>query len=551
MKDAFRASMAWVHTWAGLLVCWVLLLIFAAGTASYYRNEITLWMQPELHAIAPSQDSQAHMAERAVIALQQRAPDAKQWFIGFPSERSQGLQIFWEDKLPPGVEPTRERFHDVMLNPDTGLPLEVRETKGGNFFYRLHFDLHYLPVTLARWIVGFCAMFMLVALITGVIIHRRIFKDFFTFRPGKGQRSWLDAHNITGVLALPYHLMITYTGLMLLMYLYMPTPIVVAYQGNNQAFFGELFREEPAPEPSGRAAKLTSIGNLVTQAQHIWRGSEGDGSHAKVDHMHINNPNDAAASVSMDKAGDGGLIESGMSLTFDGVSGKLLHEVDAEQRAVVQTATAMRSLHEANFAQPLLRALFFISGLGGCLMIASGAVLWTVKKRQAQARRLASGLPPTWGLRLVEGLNLGVIAGLPIAFATFFWANRILPVGLAARDEWEIHCVFIAWAAVLLLAQWRPGRPGRHMWQLMLWLGGLMWLALPVLNAMLTPQSALLTTLRQGPAAVAGLDITAMLLGAGICFAAWRSGKVRSQSSNPRRSARPERRPELAETEVA
>jgi len=541
MKDAFRASMAWVHTWAGLLVCWVLLLIFAAGTASYYRNEITLWMQPELHAIAPSQDSQAHMAERAVIALQQRAPDAKQWFIGFPNERSQGLQIFWEDKLPPGVEPTRERFHDEMLNPDTGLPLEVRETKGGDFFYRLHFDLHYLPVTLARWIVGFCAMFMLVALITGVIIHRRIFKDFFTFRPGKGQRSWLDAHNITGVLALPYHLMITYTGLMLLMYLYMPTPIVVAYQGNNQAFFGELFREEPAPEPSGRPTTLTSIAGLVNEAQRIWQGAEGG---ANVDHMHINNPNDAAASVSLDKAGNAGLIESGMSLTFDGVSGKLLHEVDAEQRAVVQTATAMRSLHEANFAQPLLRALFFISGLGGCLMIASGAVLWTVKKRQAQAKRLASGLPPTWGLRLVEGLNLGAIAGLPIAFATFFWANRMLPMGLAAREEWEIHCVFIAWAAVLLLAQWRPGR---HMWQLMLWLGGLMWLALPVLNAMLTPQSALLTTLQHGPVAVAGFDITAMLLGAAICFAAWRTGKVRSQVRNPQRSAPPE----LAETEVA
>ncbi|MFP3787432.1 PepSY-associated TM helix domain-containing protein, partial [Burkholderia sp. SIMBA_024] len=77
--------------------------------------------------------------------------------------------------------------------------------------YRLHFDLHYLPVVCARYIVRCCAMFMLVPIISGIITHKKIFKDFFTFRPGKGQRSWLDFHNASAVLALPYHAMITYT----------------------------------------------------------------------------------------------------------------------------------------------------------------------------------------------------------------------------------------------------------------------------------------------------------------------------------------------------
>ena len=38
-----------------------------------------------------------------------------------------------------------------------------------------------MPVLLAP--VGLAGMFMLVALVTGIIIHKRIFKDFFTFRP--------------------------------------------------------------------------------------------------------------------------------------------------------------------------------------------------------------------------------------------------------------------------------------------------------------------------------------------------------------------------------
>ena len=44
MKEGFRQSMAWLHTWAGLLVCWILFLVFVAGTASYFRDEISLWM---------------------------------------------------------------------------------------------------------------------------------------------------------------------------------------------------------------------------------------------------------------------------------------------------------------------------------------------------------------------------------------------------------------------------------------------------------------------------------------------------------------------------
>lgn len=49
MKETFFRSMTWMHTWAGLAVCWLLLLIFFAGSLSYFRHEISLWSKPELH----------------------------------------------------------------------------------------------------------------------------------------------------------------------------------------------------------------------------------------------------------------------------------------------------------------------------------------------------------------------------------------------------------------------------------------------------------------------------------------------------------------------
>jgi len=212
MKNGFRQSMAWLHTWTGLLVGWLLLLIFMAGTASYYREEISRWMRPELPSNQVSIDV---AAQRAVDYLQANAAQAGNWFVTLPQPRNPAMQMFW--RLPPELaDPSRGRrggFGEATLDPNTGQALKARETRGGDFFYRLHFDLHYIPVLWARYLVGFCAMFMLVAIITGVITHKKIFKDFFTFRKDKGLRSWLDFHNVSAVMALPYHAMITYTGI--------------------------------------------------------------------------------------------------------------------------------------------------------------------------------------------------------------------------------------------------------------------------------------------------------------------------------------------------
>src|SRR3546814_1216143 len=81
----------------------------------------------------------------------------------------------------------------------------------------------------ARWLVGIAAMAMLVAILSGIVTHKKILADFFLLRFGKGQRSWLDAHNASSVLFLPFILMITYTGLVSLATHYMPWGIAANY----------------------------------------------------------------------------------------------------------------------------------------------------------------------------------------------------------------------------------------------------------------------------------------------------------------------------------
>jgi hypothetical protein len=159
-------------------------------------------------------------------------------------------------------------------------------------------------------------------------------------------------------------------------------------------------------------------------------------------------------------------------------------------------------------------------------MVGTGLILWAVKERQKHAKVLAKGGRVSFGLRLVDGLNLGTIAGVPIALASYFWANRLLPVELADRPAMEAAMFFTGWgiAAVLALA-W----PARRMWQVLLGVGGVMFAGLPVLNAF-TTDSHLGYSLAHGLTQIASFDIVVVLLGALLLFAAKRMGTARGKN---------------------
>ncbi len=501
MKNGFRQSMSWVHTWGGLSVGWVLFFVFLTGTTGYFDTEIDRWMKPEL-----PKDT-ATMAQSLAVAearLQQKAESAERWFISPPTNRDNpNLRIFWQ---MPGEDGKRGVTGNELLDSNTGDPLSGRATGGGQTLYRMHYALHYLPTNVAYWIVGICSMFMLVAIVTGVVIHKKIFKDFFTFRPQKGQRSWLDMHNLLSVTALPFHFMITYSGLIFFAFTYMPLIVASSYGTGDDAerkFFDELFAEDNKVERANSPANLASLSAMVAIAEARWGENQ-------VRYLDIANPGDANARVSIGRQLDSPLRAS-PELVFDGTTGELLNDRAAATSAPRTVRDTFLGLHEGLFANTALRWLYFLSGLLGTAMIATGMILWTVKRRPAQLKK-ANG--PDFGHRLVESLNLGTIIGLPIAIAAYFWANRLLPVDFSARSQWEVHVMFLVWLATLLYPLSRNIMRG---WVDLLWLAAAAYGLLPMINA-LTTDRHLANSITQGDWLFASVDLTFLVTG--ILFAA-------------------------------
>jgi uncharacterized iron-regulated membrane protein len=508
-----RQTMSDVHTWTGLLAGWILYAMFLTGTVSYFKDEISQWMRPDVPPQAQVADP-AELAPRLVETMARLAPASPQWSIGFPDERSPTANAFWRGG---------KRFESATFDPVTAQPIEVRDTTGGEFFYRFHFQLHYMPVLWGRWIASICAMFMLVAIVTGVITHKKIFVDFFTFRWGKGQRSWLDAHNALSVFGLPFHLMITYTGLVTLMLMLMPWGGDAAFKdrGARQALQSELSAFVPAGKPSGEKAPIAPVADMIRQAQERW------GQHG-VGRITINNPGDTASRVMVVRADNQRVSVSPQYLLFNGTSGQLLDTKDSVG-AAAETRGVMYALHLGRFGDLPLRWLYFLVSLAGTAMVGSGLVMWTVKRRA----KLANPDKPYLGFRLVERLNIASVAGLSVAMVAFFYGNRLLSETLADRKDWEVHVFFMVWGATLLYAMLRPAKRG---WIELLWLAAALLLALPILNAMTTDRG-LWNSIAAGDWVFAGFDLAMLAFAALHAWLAIRTARHRPKVKPVRKTA--------------
>ncbi|MBX3303741.1 MAG: PepSY domain-containing protein [Nitrospira sp.] len=403
--------MNWLHTYSGLLFGWALFAVFFTGTLTVFDNEMTDWMQPELQ--------EATAKERERSALDEIAPASTLLVRQVGNENT---DVFSKHPLTLMVKLQKNRgFSGQTTDPETGELIIFRDTQGGDFFYHFHHGL--LLGFPGAWIVATAGMVMLVSLTTGLSVHRRSFRDLLVFRPQFfPHRTWLDAHNLTGLLVLPFHLMITVTGLLIFWSIY-------------------------------------------------------------------------------------------VSAEFQFLS------ADSLALSLVST------LHFVQFGGVSLRWLYFFMGLVASIMIATGLVMWVIKRRKYYLQR-----PVPLSYRLVESLNVTTLAGLPVATAAFLWANRLLPVTLPGRSHWEEGCFFLAWGLCFIHSLLRRGP---FAWKDQLYVAGLLFGFLPLLNG-LTTGSHLLRTVPNGSWGMAAVDLTAAAAGVFLCWAGRRISRAGAGMSTNR-----------------
>ncbi|MEM6857351.1 MAG: PepSY-associated TM helix domain-containing protein [Pseudomonadota bacterium] len=446
ISDDFRASMNWLHTWAGVAVSCFLFMVFWMGSLAVYDREIDQWMKPELRVEA----SQAEFSYEAVVKdlKEGGAANASRIFISAPSERDPLINAGYQ---------TPDGFERGLYDPATMERVELTESFAGtSFFYPFHYSLH-LPAGIGYWIVGFSAMAMLVLIVSGIFIHRKIVQDFFTFRPKKAaRRSTLDLHNMSSLMALPLHILFPLTGLMIFFSIYLPWSSSVVFNGDEARKFNEAFAIAVV-EPSGNPAPSSlAVDQRVGEVEAMW-AARSPGSEPKADFINIQLANDANAYLTVREVFPSRAVSMNKNITSVGLAeGAILSDVgDGPAKS---SYAWLAGAHFIQFDSWALRALYFAGGLLGALMIASGLMFWIQS-------RIRKGAMEPRSVRIVRALSIGSISGIILASGVYLVANRLIPVnsdgfGLG-RGYFEVLFFYIVWIGTFVHA----GLRGKFAWR--------------------------------------------------------------------------------------
>lgn len=496
---AFRASMNIVHTWAGIICGALLFAMFWMGTLSVFDREIDLWMKPELRGYSDQSIELANLDQALRPMMENLAEDGiRDAYAVLPKERDPVLKLYHDT-------PEGDRIFDCIDLASGDLITPTESEAGTEFIYPFHFSFHIEWQGLGYWIAGFCAMAMLVLMVSGIFIHRKIIKDFFTFRPEKKlRRSTLDLHNLSSVVALPFHFFLPFTGLLIFFSIYLSWAVALPFGGDTEPLFQEMYGTRSV-ELSGTAQAPSSLAQMAEAAQTLWRVRYGED--ARPDGLQIVGWGDAAAEftfrrvfpsreMSMDKD----------ALTFS-ASGAVLQDFTA--KPVRQIHAWLSGLHFIQFDHWALRWLYFAAGLSGCVMIATGMLFWM------RTRTARDGTEPL-KVRAVHALTVGSVTGIIIATAAFLIANRLLAQDAAllgqSRAALEIWAFFIVWLASFLHA----ALSGKSAWVHQSWAISVFGIAAVLLNWMTTGDH-IIAALQRGLWPIAGMDVV-ILCGAVVAI---------------------------------
>ncbi|OAK61875.1 peptidase [Variovorax paradoxus] len=545
MFQNFRLSMAWLHTWFGLVLGFVLMAVFFFGSLSVFDREIDRWaipstrfepqpmpsfdrmLLPVFQDMKPSAQSIEQARSRVSGPMADSFPVVKSWGA-YTTHRDPVLSLFSSYELPNAKDPEDSVFGDRTIDPRNGRLLPDDHLKiGSQFFYPLHYSLHLEWKNLGYFIVGFSALVMLVALVSGVVMHRKIFRELFTFRPRKHtQRSTLDLHNLTGVVALPFHFIFAFSGLVIFGSIYFPITDTQLKPLHDLHEKHEAMETGLPHDRAGVPGTLASVDAMVAEAKRRWAAKDmaGDVGFLSVQHV-----GDANSYVSVYRAGTDRIALTGEGIHFKASTGEVLRE-DPPLTPVASVNTFLTGLHLQHFRHWLLRWLYVLGGLSGCACIATGFVFFVEKRKRQHAKQERGGA------RWVDAFAVTTVTGMLVATLAMLIGNRLLPDDLPARGDWEKYIFCGAWLLAFAHAIWRtaPVAEARMApaWAEQCWAVAAMAVAAVLLN-WVTTGDHLLRTIVQGYWPVAGADLFMLASAAVAVMAARKLGRRTGVTSAP------------------
>ncbi len=426
-----------LHTWVGLVAGFALFVAFYAGALTVFHHDLPLWQSPQgVEQPAQTLDD----AQRLLDGVLARHPDARKHVgMTFPGAETPQSIAYWQDAKGTWLFAWADHVDGSPTPPQAGLAELVNE---------LHYTLG-LPVA-GIYLMGVVSLLYGLALLSGLVIHLpKLVGDLFALRPGRNlKQMWQDAHNVIGVLSLPFHLLFAVTGALLcLMFLQMAALNPLIYDNNLMAALPAATDTAPVRAAANTPARTGSLAMLHARAIAV--AHEQGQAVFEPAYLKLANAGDANATIEI--TGDGGVSLGPLgAVALDATTGDVLHtQLPGQRDANHATLATAYALHFGEFGNGLVPWLYFALGLGGAFLFYSGNLLWIESRRKR--RQATQGRAQVNMARATVGVCIGLCVAVSAAFVSVQLLEHLAPAHADAGMRWTCFLVWggcAVWAAL-------------------------------------------------------------------------------------------------------
>lgn len=441
-----------VHTWTGILAGMALFIAFYAGAITVFKGTLTRWASPPT-ASAPT------------VPLEQVPALLTRTFEAHP-EATRSLLVH----LVPEPPKDRVEWQTHVEGADEHDALEVRHFRAtldvdGNArtdeVHRSHLaefiDVLHRVVGLPadndafRGFMGIVAVLYAVALFSGVVVLvPSLVKDLFALRIGPNlKRMWLDAHNVVGILSLPFHVVMATTAVVFAFHdgIYFAQDRLV-HDGKLAATFQGARPE--SPEPPRDPATMLPPSSIVARVLEVAPSFHP----STLEYVRVTSPRAMVRVWGHDPKELSFRYAGGMAMV-DPYAGRLISTdyLPGRQGAASLVLSSAFALHFATFGGAPVKWMYFCLALLGAWLFYGGNLLWVETRRRKASRRTEGAIPAqrrdVW---LMASATVGVCLGAVCGISTTIVAAKWLHGRVADLNAWHVYTYYavffgsIAWA---------------------------------------------------------------------------------------------------------
>ncbi|MEM6583014.1 MAG: PepSY-associated TM helix domain-containing protein [Pseudomonadota bacterium] len=419
-----------VHGWSGTVLGLFLYVVVLTGTIAVLAHEIGAWS-----AGGQTLDEPFSVPVDTLIREQvESSNEAWREEIGIFGSVSGNIRIWMhEHATNPESGNTEDYGRLVEINPVSGDVVNDVEGWSGevfgnnpisaleDFIVELHVNLH-LPHPWGLYATGILGFIMLLAAVTGLLIHRHLIREAFLAPRLKGALlTKRDRHVLAGTWSLVFAFVLAFTGAFFSFAISLALPVVAAtgFDGDQEAVI-ETLLGVPVPEDT-TAVELANLDEMAATVKgEAYSGVAG---------YSVSNWGRADARVVVNTYPAEGSM-SGKQYSFEGATGHFLGE-----KALVGTAPSvggaalalMGPLHFGSFAGLLSKFVWVALGIAMTYVTYTGMQLWVQRRSDEPLWRgfghwlMIVGIGTPFALTLCAHTFFAALGGGGDAYAWTAW----------------------------------------------------------------------------------------------------------------------------------